>query len=375
MYGSWLALCLGMLLLFMAVVAWLDFKEILAGRDSKDSMAEYLIIGKVIHQSNSGRDVRNNLFDTAEINIIKHTKGVQGVGLLTSNRFPVTATIGGGMGLTTDLFLESTDDEFLDNLPADWNWQPGNNNVPVIMSNEFLNLYNYGFALSQGLPQLSQKTIRAIPFIITIDGREQFRAQIVGFTDRISSLLVPQPFMDNMNRLYGAQITPDPSRLILKVKDPSDEKFISFLNQKNYTVNQDQLRWSRIRSVVQAIVASVGIVAVIVVGMSVLAFLLFVEITVQRAAAHIKLMMQLGYAPKALSRVLIRFFFPWISSAVVIAILVAAGLHYGLLQWLAGMDLNVPFFTALPVLYTGTFIIFAMGLLLWRTANGMLRKI
>lgn len=375
MYGSWVALCLGMLLLFIAIIIWVDFKETIAGKDSNDSMSEYVVIGKKINDQNAGVHIRANLFDSNEIVDIRAANGVQDAGSLTSNRFPVSAAMGGSLGFYTDLFLESVDNRFLDIKPEEWHWQPGDPTVPIIMSNEFLNLYNYGFALSQGYPQLSQSSIKSLPFAITVAGKEQYRAQIVGFTDRISSVLVPQSFMDEMNKNFGNKTEGKPSRLILKVKDPSDKQFVHFLEEKNYTVNQDQLRWSRIRSAVQAIVASVGVIALVVVGMAVLAFILFVEITVQRAAGHIRLMMQIGYAPKLLSKTLNRFFLPWLSSAVIVALLLSFGIHYALIRWLHTMDLHISFTTAWPLLIAALLILLVMILLLFNSVKKMLQKV
>lgn len=375
MYGSWMALCLGVLLLFLSLIAWMDFRELLSGRNGSDSMAEYLIIGKMIGDHNAGRKMSGNLFAPSEIKALLEAKGVQEVGALSSNRFPVTADVGASMGFSTELFLESVDDRFLDVLPQQWFWKPGDPALPVILSNEFLNLYNYGFALSQGFPQLSPKNIQSIPFRITVAGKEQYAARIVGFTDRISSVLVPQNFMDAMNSAYGSSKDGAPSRLILKVKDPSDADFINFLKSRQYNVNQDQLRWSRIRTVVQAIVATVGGVALVVVAMAVLAFILFVEITVQRGARSIRLLMQIGYAPDRLSRAIYRFFLPWIGSAVIFALGLAVLLHLALLHWLNTMDLKVSPIAAWPVTILAIAILIMMGGLLMGSVKKMMGKV
>ncbi len=375
MYGSWLALCLGILLLFVAMIAWIDFREVLSGKGGNDSMSEYLVIGKTIGDQNAGRNVQRNLFDTQELEALKKANGVQEVGRLTSNRFPVSATMGGSMGFYTELFLESVDDKFLDALPQQWVWKPGDPALPVIMSNEFLNLYNYGFALSQGYPQLSRKNIQSVPFTITVAGKEQYYARIAGFSDRISSVLVPQSFMNEMNKIYGQGAHENPSRVIVKVKDPSDAAFINFLETHHYNVNQDQLRWSRIRTAVQAIVTSVGVVALVVVGMAILAFILFVEITVQRAAGHIRLMMQIGYAPDKLRRTIYRFFLPWMGSAVLAALTLAMALHFGLLQWLSAMDLKVSPAAVWPVPGIGIIMLLIMSALLANSVKKMLAKV
>lgn len=356
MYASWLALCIGFFLLFIAVLAWFDFRELLSGKERQDSMASFVVIGKKITDQHSASFPATHFFNKEEIAELEITEGVQKVGPLTSNRFPVSASLGGNLGFYTELFLESVNDSFLDSRPEEWIWQPGSPTLPVILSNDFLNLYNYGFALSQGYPQLSQAAIKALPFQINIEGgKEKYRAQIVGFTDRISSLLVPQNFMEEMNKKYSNIAEARPSRLILQVKDPSNQQFIQLLKSKNYTTNEELLRWNRIRTAVQAIVTSVGMLALIVVGISVLSFLLFMEITIRRASGPIKLMMQLGYSPITLRKKLHRFFMPWLSTAACAAAISAFGAHLLFILWLRKLDLQLTIAEAwvLPLLLTG----------------------
>ncbi len=376
MYGSWIALCIGLLLLFAAALAWFDFREILSGKGKEDTMAAYVVIGKKVTNESMARAPEDNLFAQPEIAALQQLKGVNEVGPLVSNTYPVSASMGGNLHFYTEMFLGAVDDKYLDVLPEDWTWKPGQQSLPIIMSNDFLNLYNYGFALSQGLPQLSQTSIKALPFEISIArGQEKYRAQIVGFTDRISSVLVPQHFMEEMNKKYGTGPAGKPSRLVVKIQDPSDKAFVDFLKTKNYTTNEEQLRWNRIRTVVQAIVTSVGGIALIVVGMAILSFVLFVEITVQRAAAHIRLMKQLGYAPRTLRRILNRFFLPWVSSAVIVAALIAAGIHFFMVQWLRTMELQLKLSDAWIIGALTLVMLFLLLLLLRRASSNILRKI
>jgi len=369
-------LCVGILLLFIAVLAWVDFREILSGRGKEDSMASYIVIGKQVTEESMAGNPEHNLFAADEVQAVAQLKGVNEVGALNANNFPVSASMGGSLPFYTEMFLGSVDNKYLDVMPEDWGWKPGQVALPIIMSNDFLNMYNYGFALSQGLPQLSQTSIKALPFEITIArGKEKYRGQIVGFTDRISSVLVPQSFMDEMNKKYGLTTQTKPSRLIVKVQDPSDKAFVSYLKAKKYTTNEEQLRWNRIRTIVQAIVTSVGGIAAIVVGMALLSFILFIEITVQRAAGHIRLMKQLGYAPAALRRILNRFFLPWVSSAVILSGLLAFGIHVLTVRWLATIELHIRLEDAwiLGVLVVVMLVI--LFVLLRRSVSNILKKV
>lgn len=376
MYGSWIALSIGLLLLFIAALAWIDFRSILSNKGKEDTMAAYVVIGKKVTNESMLKNPEENLFTTEDVAGLKHLKDVNGVGFLSSNRFPVSASMGGHLGFYTEMFLGSVEDKYLDVMPEDWTWQPGQQTLPIIMSTDFLNLYNYGFALSQGLPQLSPTSIKTLPFEITVArGKEKFRAQIVGFTDRISSVLVPESFMQEMNKRYGVTNIDKPSRLILKVQDPSEKQFVSYLKTKDYTTNEEQLRWNRIRTVVQAIVTSVGGIAVIVVGMALLSFILFVEITVQKAAGHIRLMKQIGYAPATLRKILNRFFLPWISSAVIFAAIIAFVIHLLMVSWLKKMELQLNISDAWIIGAMTILLLMVLLLLLRRSVRSVLKQV
>ena len=88
----------------------------------------------------------------------------------------------------------------------------------------FLDMYNFGFAVSQGTPQLTPDAIKLITLTLSVHamGRKfDYPAQIVGFSDRISSVLVPQTFMDWANENFGAANT-EASRVIIRTDDSGD---------------------------------------------------------------------------------------------------------------------------------------------------------
>ena len=376
MYGSWIALCIGLLLLFIAALSWMDFRSILSNKGKEDTMAAYIVIGKKVTNESMMKNPEDNLFTSEDVDGLKHVKGITDIGFLSSNRFPVSASMGGHLRFYTEMFLGSVEDKYLDVMPEDWTWKPGQQTLPIIMSTDFLGLYNYGFAPSQGLPQLSQASIKVLPIEITIArGKETFRAQIVGFTDRISSVLVPKSFMEEMNKRYGITTIDKPSRLILKVQDPSEKQFVSYLKTKDYTTNEEQLRWNKIRTVVQAIVTSVGGIAIIVVGMALLSFILFIEITVQKAAGHIRLMKQIGYAPSTLRKILNRFFLPWVSSAVLFAALIAFAIHVLMVHWLKEMELELNIGDAWIIGVMTILLLFMLLLLLRKSVRSILKQV
>lgn len=346
------ALMTGTTLLLVAVMVWWNFNELLAGKHDNDSLGStFLTVGKRVTNETMGRPGAT-IFTPTEIEAFKQAPQVQEVGALMSNRFPAYAVMNAAVGFSTEMFLEAVSERFMDKLPEDWHWQEGETEVPIIVSKEFLNLYNYGFALSQGLPQLSESSIQSIAFQLRIGNSlqgETMNARVVGFSDRISSVLVPETFLEYGNEKYAPAVTVGPSRLIVKAKDPSHPEFVSYLEQRDYTTNAEQLRWNKLRSVVQVVAAATGILAILLMGIATIVFVLFIELTIAKAQASIRLLLEIGYSPKFLSGVLLRKFIPLAMAALLDAMLIVVVVQYIAHRKLGEMKLHIASLPGWPV--------------------------
>lgn len=326
LWAALTALCIGTTLLLLSVMIWWNFSELLYGKNQNDTLGStFMIIGKRVTEQNMG--VANaTIFTQQDIDSLKLAPQVQEVGLITSNHFPVYASMGGKLAFATDMVLECVPDKFLDKMPAEWRWQPGNRNLPIIVSSQFLDIYNYVFAPSQGLPQLSESSVKNIALTFKVgsgDNTETFIAHVVGFSDRIGSVLAPQSFIEYGNQKFGkpgvAQTT---SQLLLKAKDPSDVKFGSYLERHDYTTNSQNLRWSKIRAIVEVVTTATGILALLLMGIGTLVFILFIELTIARAQHSLTLLLQIGYGPHYLSKFMISRFMPMVLGTVIVSMVI-----------------------------------------------------
>ncbi|WP_276132175.1 hypothetical protein [Polluticoccus soli] len=346
------ALVAGTTLLLLAVMVWWNFTELLSGKHDNDSLGStFLTVGKRVTNETMGKP-NATIFTPAEIEAFKSAPQVQEVGALMSNRFPAYAVMNAAVGFSTEMFLEAVPERFMDKLPKDWHWQEGETEVPIIVSKEFLNLYNYGFALSQGLPQLSESSIQSISFQLKIGNSiqgETMNARVVGFSDRISSVLVPEDFLKYGNEKYAPGIAIGPSRLIVKAKDPSDPLFVSYLKNHDYTTNAEQLRWNKLRAIVDVVASATGLLAVLLMGIATMVFVLFIELTIAKAQASIKLLLEIGYSPEFLSSFLLQKFIPLVMAALMFAMLVALGIQYIAHNALREMQLHVASLPGWPV--------------------------
>ena len=151
---------------------------------------------------------------------------------------------------------------------ADWQFREGDDVVPIIISKDYLTLYNFGFASSAGLPQMSENIMSGIPLTLSLsseDGSRTKRMQgrVVGFSNRLNTILVPESFMQWSNSVLGGKNNDvNPSRLIIDVSSPGDVAIKDYLDENNLEVAGDKSGSSAsyLLKVVIGIVLGVGVV-------------------------------------------------------------------------------------------------------------------
>lgn len=355
MWAALIAMGIGLALLLMAILIWWNFNELLRGRVSDDSLgSSFLTVSRKVTNENMGHP-EQTVFSNSDLEDFRKAPQVEDVGKLQSlkPRAYMSMQIAPGAGFSTVMILEAVPDRFMDKRPAEWEWLAGKPSVPIILSSSFLSLYNYAFAPGQGLPQLSEETIKALPFRLEIgegNGTATYTAHVVGFSDRITSVLVPESFIEYSN---GQAAANQPvSRLILKVKDPSATQLNEFLESHNYVTNSEMQRWSKLRSIVQVTAGITGGLALVLLGVSLLVFVLFIELTVSRARQSVQLLQEIGYAPSSLRKFLYKNFLPLLGLSIAVAAILAilsqiiahvkgssSGLHFALIpgwpMWVA----------------------------------------
>ncbi len=146
-------------------------------------------------------------------------------------------------GFYTDLFFESIPQKYLDVETEEWDWNPSLDFIPIIIPENYLKLYNFGFAQSQGLPVLSKNTISLIEFNIKVSGNNQikrYRSKIVGFSNKVNSILVPEDFLLWANKEFGRGDKNKTSRVLIEFKNPSDKAILKYFNENNYSISKDK---------------------------------------------------------------------------------------------------------------------------------------
>lgn len=292
----YLALFIGLCLLFFSIqMYWSTF--LLINQQVKKSKFEYLVVNKTITNRMMGNE-SYSYFTKEEIEELQKQKTVEQIGLIESNQFSIEAKNFGDLAFSTQLFFEAIPNHFIDTDTAKFVWEHGSKKVPVILSLDFLNLYNFGFALSQGLPQLSEETLKSISFQLIIQGSEEYTAEIIGFSQRYSSVMIPISFMRYANQKFGKGNTPIITRIVLQTMEPDNPELTHFLNNHQYQTQQDKIKWSSVKTIVNIIFSTSGLFSVFILSLCFFLLLLYLKLLIVESAEKLKLLLLLGYQKK-----------------------------------------------------------------------------
>jgi hypothetical protein len=354
-------LSVALLLIFSAVQLQANYYQLLRGKNNRDSIANFLVINKQITNSNRG----NTALSKNEIDNLQKQSFADAVGILTPCHFKVSAqSFSNAIGFYSDIFFESVPDEFLDVKNDAWKWDASSDYIPMIVPNTFLDMYNFGFAASQNLPQLTQELVKNLPIQINIKtplGQVSYTGKVVGFSDRISSVLVPQLFMDWANKKFGGENTAI-SRVVIKTKDPGAPALTAYLKQHGLSTDADKTRFSKYRTVVDYVVNISGITGLVMLLFALLIFTLFIQLTIASCKDEIQLLITLGAAPKQLQNFLMKQFFPSNIIITVIVLLMISLLQFLLQKFLQSQGIFVSPFISLFTVGAALLILLALWL-------------
>ena len=341
---SYAGLAVGVMLLLCCVQMYININQLLKEKNPRKNGYDFISVTKTITNENMGKD---NRFSQDDIEDFKKQSFIADAAPLLSNQFRAKASAGDIIPFSTDLFLESIQDNFIDTLPASFTWQPGQQDIPVIFSADFLEMYNV-FAPAQGLPQLSESSIGAVNLIIECSAPDgtvmKFRGHIVAVSDRLNTVLVPQNFLLWANKRFGTQEPQPAARVYIKTTDANSAELQSYLQQKNYHVNKDKTKFGRIKSTLQAIVAGLGGLAVLVVLLSILLFSFYLQLMISRSKDNLQLLLTLGYSPLWLSKTVAKKWIP-VYAIIILTALIATQLFQYMFQknFIAGQDALSPY--------------------------------
>lgn len=288
---------LGLAIILGGLQFYIDARSIWEDDDSF-IRSDYMVINKRVTSENTFGGATG--FSAAEREDIEKQPWVKRVAPFSTADYRVSASLmQQGRGLSTHMFFESIPGDFVDVPASQWRWREGDDEIPVIISKDYLTLYNFGFASSAGLPQMSEGLMSGIPLTLTLssdDGMrtQRFHGRVAGYSNRLNTILVPQEFMDWSNARLGMGKEKDPSRLIIEVSSPGDVAIKDYMAAHDYEIAGDKSATSAsfLLRVVVGIVLAIGVVITL---LSFFILLLSISLLMEKNRDKLHSLLMLGY--------------------------------------------------------------------------------
>lgn len=363
--GFFFANLVGMVIILLGIQFYNDTQAIYDGEDSF-MKADYLIVNKRIGAMGAITG-KSNGFSEADIEDFKDQKFVERLGTFTPSAFDVSASfmMDESMSFSTEMFFESVPDDFVDVETEKWTWKEGETELPIMLPKNYLDLYNFGYAQSRNMPKLSEGILGAVKLTIRVRGNgkmDTYTGKIAGFSSRLNTILIPESFMKWANKEYAPDAKKDPTRLILEVNNPTDERITQYLQDNNIETDQDKLDASKTTFMLRIIVSIVMAVGLIISILSFYILMLSVYLLVQKNSTKLENLLLIGYSPAKVS-------FPYQALTVglnVVVLILAFGILLLVRSIYLGMfenffpDMTAP--SILPALVVGVLLLIVVSI-------------
>lgn len=301
MGGFFFANLFGMCIVLLSLQFYTDVLPVFTQGDSF-MKPTYIVVGKKVTAAQTFRG-ESPSFSSKEIKELESQPFVKSVGRFVPALFDVYASVGGdlmGSGMGTDMFFEAIPDEYVDADLSRWQYWSGSDSLPVIVPRNYLNLYNFGFAKTKGLPVLSEGLVGMVNMKFDLRGtagRKTMHGKVVAFSNRLNTILVPQKFLDEANAELSPDREPQSSRLILNVKNPADERIATYLESHKYEVEGDGADAGRMTFFLRMVVGIVLGVGLVICALSFYVLLLSIFLLLQKHTEKIDNLLLIGYSP------------------------------------------------------------------------------
>ena len=356
-------LILGLVAVVFSLQVYTNVQHLLV-ENEKNSGSKYLEINKKIGYTNT-IGLSSSNFSEQEVKEASSKDFIKDVGKVIANNFKVSIEGGIGIPFYTELFLQSVPNKFMDIDTSGFNWSPASNEVPIVVSTHFFNLYNHGFAPSQGLPALPKSALKQKSFTLNIKGdknKAKLKCRIYGYSDRINSILVPNSFLSWANKSFTSKTSEDISMLVLEVEDAGDSRLINYLEQNDYSVNKEKINFDNTKLILKSLIYLFFILGIIIFSLSVIQILSFSKLVIAENKTNIHLFFLMAYTKRNIAKTLFAVYFKIIMVSVVVSFVALLGILSVLQTLMESYNFEVDFVNSIPaalffILISGTIFI------------------
>jgi hypothetical protein len=292
---------IGLTSLCLSFQLMLDVQSFHSGEEDLFGPNSVVIQKKVTKLSTLGMNSTD--FTDEEVEELRNKEFITDVAPFESADFRVAISEVEGDGLPpfyADMFFQSIPDRFLD-LDVDWEWNEDGEYIPIVLPRDFIMIINYGIAQSQGFNQISEELMLAARLTIHIkgkDGNTKMIGRVVGFSQKISSILVPKSFLDHSNEKYGSGNKIQPNRIFITTVDDSYGELEELMEEMNLDIAKSAIDVAKIKTIIGVVIGIFGIAAVLIMLLSLMGFVQYSQLVLSKAAYEIQTLLRLGYSIK-----------------------------------------------------------------------------
>ena len=248
--------------------------------------------------------ISNNTFSNEEIVFYQNLSFIEKVVSVENNDFPVELKSDDPLVpyFRSDIYIQSIPSNFLDVKSTLWKWDKEDKTVPIILPRDFVYMMN-NFLSSAGMPQLSDEILKDVKFKVQLGNDEensQYNAKIIGFTNEISSILVPENFMNYGSEMFGEKMNKKYTQLMLKSKKGKFGLVEELIKKNHLEVKKNQLIEGKLKSMLTILLSSISFVSLIVVVLSMIVLIQYLQLLITKNAYEIRTVLRLGYTIKSI---------------------------------------------------------------------------
>ncbi len=296
--GFFVANLLGMIIVLSGYQFYNDVLPIFTNGDSF-MKSNAIMVTKRIGTGNtlSGNASTFSAKDIAELEKQPFTRRT-GAFMSANYKTHANMSISGTQIFSSEIFFESIPDEFIDINMKDWRYNAGDDIVPIILPRSYINIYNFGFARSHALPQISDGLMGMIDLQLRIhaNGKEQtFRGKVVAFSSSMTSILVPEAFMKWSNETFAPEGENVTTRLLMEVANPGDKALMAYFEKNGLEMDSDKLNAEKTTYFLRLIVSMVMVIGIIISALSFYILMLSIYLLVQKNTEKLQNLLLIGY--------------------------------------------------------------------------------
>ena len=312
--------------------------------------------------------LNNPEFSDEQIDEVRSMEFVESCDPIRSNTFDVVLSIDDPLipAFNSNIYVQSVHEDYLDVKTDHWDWDEGSKTLPIIMPRDFLMMMN-NFLSASNIPQLSDDLVLDLKIDLNIgprNYRETVHSRIVGFTNELSSILVPESFLNWANQKYGEKEKEVISQLVVKSKDGQFGLLENYLEENEFESKKSQLLIAKLKSTLGVLLTIISAISLLAVFLSMLVLIQYLQLIMTKNDYEIRTLLRLGHSPNQLIKVFLRYFMSLFSVVAVLSLLLFIPAKYYLQQIFIsnGISLDSSLSIYLFLLVIFVFIVFALSI-------------